>query len=171
LRVRTTMTTASPVLALAGALLAAACGGGGGSAEAAETTEQDTAAGVEAFCDGAQDLYDQFTVAGADDPTSPAMREVYDGARGLTPPEEIAADWRTILDSIEPLMTGEVDVNDPTAMLELTEQATANAAVYERVGTYVGENCDIQPATTTTVATAEAGETGEAVDPTTGSAP
>jgi hypothetical protein len=149
LRARITMTTVSSALAVTGALLTAACGGGGGgggdSAEAAGTTEQESEADVvEAFCDGAQALYDQFLAAEGSDPTGPAMQEVYTGATELTVPEVIAADWRTILESLEPLMTGQVDVSDPAALQELNEEAAANAAVYERVGTYINENCDIQ---------------------------
>ncbi|MGH9209423.1 MAG: hypothetical protein ACRD2C_01930 [Acidimicrobiales bacterium] len=139
-------------------MLVAACSGDGGSAEASGTTESEPDDTVEVFCSGAQALYDQFVSAGASDPTSPAMQDVYAGARSLDAPDEIAADWQLILDSLEPLMTGQVDIDDPAAMRELNTQATANAPAYDRVGTYVGENCEIEAATTTTTAPEAAGE-------------
>jgi hypothetical protein len=143
---RKMMTTMSSLLA--GAMLLGACGGGEGPAEASETTSGERGDAAAVFCAGAEALYDQFVSAGTE-PSSAAMQEVFASAQRLTPPDEIAADWRLILDSLGPLVAGQVNVDDPAAM----EQVAANAAAYQRVGSYVGDTCGMEEATTTTTAT------------------
>jgi hypothetical protein len=144
-------TTVSSVIA--GALLLAACGGGGGGGSA-QASERDDAGEDPAatFCAGAQALYDQFLAAGNSAPTSPAMQAVYATAESLEPPEDIAADWQTVVDAMTPVMTGQVDIADPAVAQEFNESLAANAESYQRVGRYVGDVCGIG-ATTTSVST------------------
>lgn len=144
---RRTMTTT--VSLVAGALLLGACSGSDPSAEAAEAPGSESAEAVAAFCDGARALYDQFISAGINDPANPAVQEVFAAAQELSPPAEIAVDWQTILDSLEPLVSGQVDVQDPAAMAQFGQEAAANAAAYERVGTYSNQTCGIGPSATT----------------------
>jgi hypothetical protein len=137
--------TTTTVSIAAGVLLLGACSNGGDTAEASGTgRSQGSSEGSAAtFCTGAQALYQQFSSAGITDPTSPAMQEVFATAHALEPPAAIADDWSLILDQVEPVVTGQVDASDPVVMQQLTEDAVANAAVYERVGTYIGKTCGI----------------------------
>lgn len=130
---------------LAGAMLVGACGGDGeGPAQASGTTSSPRESAAAEFCAGANALYSQFVSAGTD-PATGAMQEVFASAERLTPPGEIAADWQLILDSLAPLVNGDVNVDDPAVM----EQVTANAAAYQRVGSYVSTTCGIEGTTTT----------------------
>lgn len=149
---RKPMKTAASSILAGGLLLAAACSGGGSATESETAADEPSAelATTAQFCDEAQALYDQFVTAGVSDPTSPAVQEVFAEAKRLTPPDVIAEDWNTILASLEPLVTGQVNLQDPAALEQVNQQAVANAAAYERVGTYTNETCGIG-ATSTTV--------------------
>lgn len=128
-----------------GALLLAACGGGGGgggSEGASETTRDERAAearaaaqaSVEAkFCRGADQLYNQFQVGGQ---TSANGQEMFAAARALTAPDEIAADWETTLDALEPLV-------NPAATPEVDLQAAQETGVLDRVGNYINDTCKV----------------------------
>jgi hypothetical protein len=136
------------VLAAAGVLLAGACSNGDGSKAAAASESGAKATSSERFCDSAQALYDELENAGAADPSSPAVQAVYAEARELAAPEEIAGDWTEVLDSIEPLVSGQVDLDDPAAMAAMTERAAGAADAFQRTGTYFEEECGFGSTTT-----------------------
>ena len=141
-------------LAAAGVLLAGACSNGDGSKPAAASESGAKAAtSSEQFCASAQALYDQLENAGASDPSSPPVQAVFAEARDLAAPDEIASDWTEVLDSIEPLVSGEVDLNDPAAMATMTDRAAEAADAFQRTGTYFEEECGFGPTATTTTTT------------------
>ena len=140
-------------LALAGVLAASACGGRDDKASANSdkaTTEEagDGAANAEkagaaAFCASAQSLYNELTSTSAGaEPTSPEVQAVFAKAEALEAPPEIAADWQTILDTlIEPVVTGQIDVNDPAGAQALAERAGQVGDALQRTGTYFDTEC------------------------------
>lgn len=142
-------------LACAGVLAASACGGGGNDEEAAAESDKaateepsDAAAtaektGATTFCAGARSLYDELTssAAGAE-PTSPEVQDVFAKAKALEAPTEIAADWTTILDTlIEPVVTGQIDVDDPAGAQALAERAGQVGEALQRTGAYFDTEC------------------------------
>lgn len=152
-------------LALTSVLTAGACGGGGNDDSAAATSddkaesadaasrdgastgsESDSESGPgeagESFCENANALYDQLTSAGASDPTSPEVQAVLDEAKALDAPDEIQADWTAVLDTlVAPVVSGEIDVDDPEGSAELTQRAADLGAGLQRIGTYFETEC------------------------------
>ena len=145
-------------LALAGVLTAAACSGGNDDTAAAkdEAPEADEAATAkarsdersgeggsgESFCDSAEKLYDQLTTSAPAGPTSPEVQAVFAEAKALDAPDEIAADWTTVLETlVEPVVNGELDPEDPAATAALTERAAAVGESLQRTGAYFETEC------------------------------
>lgn len=139
-------------LALAGALAASACGGNDDKAAAdtdkAKTEESGDAkataekTGATAFCSSARSLYDQLTSGTTGDPTSPEVQAVFAEAKALEAPAEIAADWQAILDTlVEPVVTGELDVNNPAHTQALAERAGQVGESLRRTGDYFDTKC------------------------------
>jgi hypothetical protein len=143
-------------LATAGVLLAGACSSGDGSKAAAASDDGARADTSERFCSSAQALYTELENAGAADPSSPAVQAVFDDARELVAPDEIAADWTEVLDAIEPLVSGEVDLNDPAAMASITDRTAQAADAFQRTGAYFEDECDFGGTTSSTAGTPEA---------------
>ena len=152
---RNTMTA----LALAGVLTAAACSGGNDDTAAAkdEAPEADRTAAAEAssggseggsgesFCDSAKKLYDQLTASAPTGPTSPEVQAVFAEAKALEAPEEIAADWTTVLETlVEPVVNGELDPTDPEATATLTERAASIGESLQRTGAYFETECGFE---------------------------
>lgn len=148
-----TKSTAPLTGALLSAVLgAAACGGGSSeraSAELAQRTEravqQQAAAEADGdgFCRGARALYDQFTQADVADPSGPEVRQVFARAQELEPPPEIAEAWEQSLSVLEPLVSGDIDVNDPAQVAQLGERAAAIDG--ESLESYFAQDCPISP--------------------------
>jgi hypothetical protein len=139
-------------LAAAGVLLAGACSNGDGSTPAAASEGSDADAKAttsERFCASAHALYGELESAGASDPSSPAVQAVFADARNLVAPDEIASDWARVLDALEPLVSGEVDLTDPNAMASITQRTAQAAEAFERTGTYFEEECGFGSTTTT----------------------
>jgi hypothetical protein len=136
------------VLAAAGALLAGACSNGDGGKAAAASEAEAEATTAERFCSSAHALYEQLESAGATDPSSPAVQAVFESAQQLVAPDEIADDWDQVLDTLEPLVSGEVDLTDPNAMAAITQRTAHAADAFERTGTYFEEECDFGSTTT-----------------------
>lgn len=136
------------VLAAAGALLAGACSNGDGSKAAAASEDASQATTSERFCASAQALYGELESAGATDPSSPAVQSVFEEARALAAPEEIASDWAEVLDALEPLVSGEVDLADPGAMATITDRTAQAADAFQRTGAYFEETCGFGSTTT-----------------------
>lgn len=134
-------------LALAGVLTAAACSGGNDDTAAAKdgASEADEAAAAdsgESFCQSAEELYDKLTSSAPTDPTSPEVQAVFAEAKALDAPDEIAADWTTVLETlVEPVVNGELDPEDPAAIATLTERAAAIGESLERTGAYFETEC------------------------------
>ena len=135
-------------LAAAGVLLAGACSNGDGSKAAAASEGDAKATTSEQFCASAHALYDELESAGATDPSSPAVQAVFEDAQQLVAPDEIADDWDQVLDSLEPLVSGEVDLTDPNAMASITQRTAQAADAFERTGAYFEEECDFGSTTT-----------------------
>ena len=177
------MLKTTTAFALAGALMlvAGGCGGNDDQADAndandAESTEEATpaadaaaqgggAAGPADFCQGAKALYDQLSTVSPAAPTSDQVKVVFQEARALEAPAEIATDWNAILDTlVAPVVNGEIDVNDPAGTAELTERAAGLADSLQRTGTYFDTTCGFgstttvpaDPAAATTVPAADA---------------
>jgi hypothetical protein len=143
------------VLAAAAALLAGACAHGNdaddSAAEAgramvrsssdAGSASESSAASAEEFCAGAAALYNELDRAGTSDPSSHAAQALLADARAMSAPVAIAADWNAVLDSIAPFVAGEVDLDDPDAMVAATQRFTSAADAYRRMGTYFTEEC------------------------------
>jgi hypothetical protein len=136
------------VLAAAGVLLAGACSNGDGSKAAAASEDEAEAATSERFCASAQALYDELESAGATEPSSPAVQAVFAEAQQLTAPTDIAGDWAEVLDALQPLVSGEVDLNDPAAMAAITDRTARAADAFQRTGAYFEEECGFGPTTT-----------------------
>ena len=142
-------------LAAAGVLLAGACSSGDGN-KAAAASDADAKGDTSAvFCSSAEALYSELENAGAADPSSPAVQAVFADARELVAPDEIAADWTEVLDAIEPLVSGQVDLNDPAAMASITDRTAQAADAFQRTGAYFEDECGFG-GTTTTAGMAEA---------------
>lgn len=137
------------VLAAAGVLLAGACSNGDGSEAAAASESGSKATTSERFCNSAKALYDELENAGAADPSSPAVQAVFADAQQLVAPDEIASDWTEVLDSIEPLVSGQIDLNDPAAMATMTDRAAEAAGAFQRTGAYFEEECGFGSTATT----------------------
>jgi hypothetical protein len=135
-------------LAAAGVLLAGACSSGDGNKAAAASDGSTKAATSEQFCSSAKALYDQLQTAGATDPSSPAVQSVFAEARDLNAPDEIASDWREVLDALEPLVDGEVDLNDPAGVATLTDRTAEAADSFQRTGQYFEQKCGFGSTTT-----------------------
>jgi hypothetical protein len=142
-------------LAAASVLLAGACSSGdGGKAAAAPASPGDASRGSSAqttsqrFCNGAKALYDELEEAGVSDPSSPAVKAVFADAQDLVAPDEIADDWATVLDSIAPLVNGEVNVNDAEAMAAMTQRAAEASDAFQHTGTYFEQRCGFGATTT-----------------------
>jgi hypothetical protein len=141
---------------LTGALLVAVLGGAacadGGSrdrAGAGPAQQADQAgpgrvaseADGDGFCAGARELYEQFTQSDVTDPTSTEARQAFARAQELEPPPEIAEAWDQSLSVLEPLISGDIDVNDPAQVAQLGERAAAiDGASLE---TYFAQECPI----------------------------
>lgn len=140
-------------LALAGVLAASACGGNDDKAAADSdkaTTEKSSdgaatakKAGAATFCASARSLYDQLTSSSSGAAaTSPAVQEVFAKAKALEAPAEIAADWQTVLDTlVEPVVTGQINVNDPAGAQAITERAGQIGDALQRTGAYFDTEC------------------------------
>jgi hypothetical protein len=139
-------------LALAGVLSAVACSGGNDDTAAAkdEASQADEATTAEAngqttgesFCDSAKKLYDQLTTSAPSDPTSPEVQAVFAEAKALDAPAEIAADWTAVLDTlVEPVVSGELDPDDPAATATLTQRAAEIGESLQRTGAYFETEC------------------------------
>ena len=151
--------------ALAGALMLVA--GGCGSDEQAnandngtgnESTEegapaaaqQGAATGASDFCQKAKALYDQLSTAAPGSPTSEQVKSVFDKAKALEAPAEIANDWNAILDTlVGPVVNGEIDVNQPAGAQEITQRAAGLAESLQRTGAYFDTTCGFGGAATT----------------------
>lgn len=147
-------------------LVASGCGGNDNQADAndAESNEAATpaagatdqgggAAGTADFCQSARALYDQLSAAGPAAPTSDQVQGVFNQAKALEAPAEIAADWNAILDTlVAPVVNGEIDVNDPAGSAELTERAGGLAEALQRTGTYFDTTCGFGGTATTVAA-------------------
>jgi hypothetical protein len=147
-------------------LAASGCGGNDDQADAndAESNEEATpaagatdqgggAAGTADFCQSAKALYDQLSAAGPAAPTSDEVQGVFEQAKALEAPAEIAADWNAILDTlVAPVVNGEIDVNDPAGTAELTERAGGLAESLQRTGTYFDTTCGFGGTATTVAA-------------------
>jgi hypothetical protein len=139
------------VLAAAGALLAGACSRSNDAddraAEAGRamvrsgSTSASASASAEEFCAGAAALYEELDRTGTSDPSSHAAQALLADARAIAAPAAIAADWHVVLDSIAPFVAGEVDLDDPDAMVAATQRFTSAANAYRRMGAYFTEEC------------------------------
>ena len=117
------------------------------SSSSAAASSSSSSAEIAAFCAQAGSLQDQLnaTVATADDdPTqlAPALQRWADEYAAVDPPQEIAADWSTLVDGIQQLATAAqgIDFTDPTAAQQLQDSvggledqittATTNVSAY-----------------------------------------
>jgi hypothetical protein len=125
-------------LLAAGLLLAAACGGddddaadksgGGGGSGGASSSE---------FCQQAKQV---FTNPGND--TNAAL----DALDALHPPDQIADDWDTMVAGTRDALDAaeSVDVNDPDAAAQLSEQYQDVIAASGRIQAYMSEKCGLE---------------------------
>jgi hypothetical protein len=117
-------------VAVAGLLIAAGCGDdGGGSASSAATDE---------FCDGFNRINDQLTDL---NPVTDreALQNALDMLRDLDPPEEIADEYDTVLETFEKL--SEIDVTDRDAVSEVREELPKAEDAFNTVGDFVDREC------------------------------
>ena len=133
-------------LALAGVLAAGACGSNDNKADAqpkAKAAHESKAATTAAeFCASAKTLYDQLTAAGPNGPTSPEVKAVFAEAKALEAPATIAADWTAILDQlVAPVVSGEIDVNNPQSASQLAARASQLGGALQRTGKYFDTQC------------------------------
>jgi hypothetical protein len=115
-------------LAVVGLLVAAGCGDDGDGGASREE--------IERFCDGFNEVNDQFSdINPVADPG--ALDEALEMLRDLEPPEEIADEFRTVLDGFEAL--SEIDITDPEAVRQVQEDLPDEA--FDAVGQFVEDEC------------------------------
>jgi hypothetical protein len=151
-----------PGLSLAAAaVLLTACGGSddenassessASSSSAAETTAEQTDS---EFCTEASGVIDQVnsSFTGATDPSTfpQAFQEAADSIRGIEPPAELEADWTTFGDGIQRIAeAAQVDFNDPEAVAAFQQEVAGLqqefGPAFDNVGTYLSEECGIDP--------------------------
>jgi hypothetical protein len=85
------------------------------------------------------------------------VQAVFHQARDLVAPDEIASDWTQVLDALEPLVSGEVDLNDPDAMATISDRTAGAADAFQRTGTYFEEECGFGPTSTSTTSSSPTG--------------
>lgn len=156
-------------LAVVAALLVAGCGGGtnktaaSNSTAAASTTSASSASSAQAsnapladtpFCQqltaSMAELSSSFT-AGASDPASLAatVKKEADLVRSIHPPDEIAADWKTLSTALDGLAAsyGTLDPHNPasasTFLGQNQAQLSALTAAAAHLGTYLSTKCGI----------------------------
>jgi hypothetical protein len=134
------------VLAAAVGLLVGACSNGGAPGDGAASGRVDSVptraeTSSEQFCAGAAALYDELERAGTSDPTSPEVQTVFAQAQAMEVPPSIVDDWQAVLESMAPFVAGEVDLDDPDAMALATQRFTSAAPAYQRIGTYLDDEC------------------------------
>lgn len=155
---------APAVLTAAAVLVLPACGGdsdvsassgsSSSSSSAAATTESSAAEDTSAFCDQAQaalDANNQAVLTAQEDPTrlSAAVQQATDQLDAITPPDEIAADWQTLVDTGQQLadLTAGVDITTPEGQAQIAGQlqeiGTAANPASTNVQAYLGANCGI----------------------------
>lgn len=122
------------VAALVAAAALPACGGDDGSA-------------AEQFCEDYRSLEDEL--AGVDIDDLEAAADLFDQLADLDPPDEIADEFRAVVElNQEVYSAGEdVDLSDPAAAAELQEQLSARAAELDEesqaVEGFLSEECGV----------------------------
>jgi hypothetical protein len=157
---------AGPVLAAA--VLLAGCGGGGSATSAASTT---TAASSSApsssapplaqtpFCRQSSAALAELAPAFSSNESDPAklapiLQKAADQVRAIQPPDAIAADWKTLADSLARFASSYKDVNpqDPASASAFAQRTTTLLAslgtAAGHVETYLATNCGLTAPTT-----------------------
>jgi hypothetical protein len=156
---------APAVLTAAAVLVLPACGGdseesassgssSSSSSSAAATTDSSAAEDTSAFCGEAQaalDANNEAILTAQEDPTqlSAAVQQATDQLSAITPPDEIATDWQTLVDTGQQLadLTAGVDITTPEGQAQIGSQlqeigASADPAS-ANVEAYLSETCGI----------------------------
>jgi hypothetical protein len=110
-------------------IVATACGDDGG--------DGGSSAAVEEFCAGFEDINERFEDVDLTDPE--ALRDALDELRQLDPPEEVADDYRTVLEGFEALSA--INITDQEAVAEVEEQLPEAEEAFNAVGRFVDEEC------------------------------
>lgn len=114
-------------LVATGVVVTSACGDDGESASPRE------------FCEGAESFMNEG--AAFNEPGSAAADAALDEAEELDPPDEIAADWSTLIRGARAL--AELDAEDPGSSGGLPPEAQEMAAASSNVYRYLGEECGL----------------------------
>lgn len=160
MRLRTTV----PVLLSAAALLLLpACGGDSEETSASSSSSSSSSSAPESsapaedasgFCGEAQtalDATNDAVLVAQSDPTqlSAALQEATDQLAAITPPDEIAADWQTLVDGGQQLATATagVDITTPEGQAAISAQLSELSATVDpasaNVETYLSDTCGI----------------------------
>ena len=121
--------------ALVAAIALPACGSDDGSSA------------TESFCEEYRALEDDLADVDIDDPE--AASEAFDRLAGLDPPDEIADEFRAVVELIQEIYSAsaDVDLSDPEAAAQLQEQFSDRAAELEEesqaVEGFLSEECGV----------------------------
>jgi len=117
-------------VAVVGLLVAAGCGDDGDGGASREEIQE--------FCDGFNDINDEFT--NRNPVANPAaLEEALDMLRDLEPPEEIAAEYATVLEGFEAL--SEIDITDQEEVAQVQEDLPEAEEAFDAVDQFVEDEC------------------------------
>lgn len=127
--------------ATAGLLFVAACGGDDSGGEAAS-----------GFCADYKALEEKWSAEGMENPETINNQEVLADFKELDPPDELAEDWKVLLDVMDAAMIPEPDPDDPEAMADAQKKMSeamgnidpeAFNDAEDAIDTYIQDECGI----------------------------